>query len=63
METITRTGLDWSDKYPAVNTALRRLEVRHAYLDVPPPRVCDRCHNPRSSRYKILRARCRKSKE
>jgi bifunctional non-homologous end joining protein LigD len=30
---LTRTGLDWTDKYPAIVTALRKLPARQAYLD------------------------------
>jgi bifunctional non-homologous end joining protein LigD len=30
---LTRTGLDWSDKYPTTIAALERLPVRQAYLD------------------------------
>jgi DNA ligase D-like protein (predicted ligase) len=30
---LTRTGLDWTDKYPAIARALRRLPVKQAYLD------------------------------
>src|SRR4051812_29726294 len=30
---LTRTGLDWTDSYPAIVTALRKLPVRQAYLD------------------------------
>jgi bifunctional non-homologous end joining protein LigD len=30
---LTRTGLDWTDKYPAIAGALRRLPVKNAYLD------------------------------
>jgi bifunctional non-homologous end joining protein LigD len=30
---LTRTGLDWTDKYPAVVAALSHLPVRAAYLD------------------------------
>ena len=30
---LTRTGLDWTDKYPAIAGALRRLRVKNAYLD------------------------------
>ncbi|HEY7386579.1 MAG TPA: non-homologous end-joining DNA ligase [Beijerinckiaceae bacterium] len=30
---LTRTGLDWTDKYPAIAGALGALPVRQAYLD------------------------------
>ncbi|HYI06815.1 MAG TPA: hypothetical protein VD858_18115 [Reyranella sp.] len=30
---LTRTGLDWTDKYPAIANALSALPVRQAYLD------------------------------
>ncbi len=30
---LTRTGLDWTGKYPAIVSALRTLPVRQAYLD------------------------------
>jgi bifunctional non-homologous end joining protein LigD len=30
---LTRTGLDWTDKYPAIANALPTLPVRQAYLD------------------------------
>jgi bifunctional non-homologous end joining protein LigD len=30
---LTRTGLDWTGKYPAITEALRTLSVRQAYLD------------------------------
>src|SRR3978361_913461 len=30
---LTRTGLDWTAKYPAVAAALSRLNCRQAYLD------------------------------
>jgi DNA ligase D-like protein (predicted ligase) len=30
---LTRTGLDWADKYPAIVKALRALPVSQAYLD------------------------------
>jgi len=30
---LTRTGLDWTDKYPAVVAALSHLPVKAAYLD------------------------------
>jgi bifunctional non-homologous end joining protein LigD len=30
---LTRTGLDWTDKYPAGVDALRALPVTQAYLD------------------------------
>ncbi len=30
---LTRTGLDWTGKYPAIAAALRTLPTRQAYLD------------------------------
>ena len=30
---LTRTGLDWTDKYPSVIAALANLNVKTAYLD------------------------------
>jgi ATP-dependent DNA ligase len=33
VQLLTRTGLDWSDKYPSVVAALANLEVKTAYLD------------------------------
>ena len=30
---LTRTGLDWTHKYPAIAQALSALDVRQAYLD------------------------------
>src|SRR3712207_9198602 len=30
---LTRTGLDWTDKYPAIANALVALPVMQAYLD------------------------------
>jgi DNA ligase D-like protein (predicted ligase) len=30
---LTRTGLDWTEKYPTIAAALRTLSVRQAYLD------------------------------
>jgi DNA ligase D-like protein (predicted ligase) len=33
VQLLTRTGLDWSDKYPNVVAALARLRVKTAYLD------------------------------
>jgi bifunctional non-homologous end joining protein LigD len=30
---LTRTGLDWTPKYPAIATALSSLGARQAYLD------------------------------
>jgi bifunctional non-homologous end joining protein LigD len=30
---LTRTGLDWTDKYPAIADALAELPVKSAYLD------------------------------
>jgi hypothetical protein len=31
---LTRTGLDWSDKYPSVVAALAKVRAKAAYLDV-----------------------------
>jgi bifunctional non-homologous end joining protein LigD len=33
VQLLTRTGLDWSDKYPGVVAALAKLRVISAYLD------------------------------
>jgi ATP-dependent DNA ligase len=33
VQLLTRTGLDWSDKYPSVVDALAKLPVEAAYLD------------------------------
>ena len=30
---LTRTGLDWTDKYPSVIAALSNLNVKTAYID------------------------------
>ena len=30
---LTRTGLDWAHKYPAIAKAVASLDVRQAYLD------------------------------
>jgi ATP-dependent DNA ligase len=30
---LTRTGLDWSDKYPSVIAALANVKAKTAYLD------------------------------
>src|SRR5580692_5518446 len=30
---LTRTGLDWTDKYPSIIAALSQLKVKTAYLD------------------------------
>ncbi len=30
---LTRTGLDWTHKYPAIAKAVAELDARHAYLD------------------------------
>ena len=30
---LTRTGLDWTSKYPAIAKALAELPTRSAYLD------------------------------
>ena len=30
---LTRTGLDWTDKYPSVVTALEKVQAKTAYLD------------------------------
>jgi bifunctional non-homologous end joining protein LigD len=33
VQLLTRTGLDWTDKYPSVIAALANLNVKTAYLD------------------------------
>jgi DNA ligase D-like protein (predicted ligase) len=33
VQLLTRTGLDWSDKYPSVTAALTNLKVKTAYTD------------------------------
>jgi bifunctional non-homologous end joining protein LigD len=33
VQLLTRTGLDWTDKYPSAIAALVNLNVRTAYLD------------------------------
>src|ERR1700722_20504903 len=33
VQLLTRTGLDWTDKYPSAIAALLKLNVRIAYLD------------------------------
>jgi ATP-dependent DNA ligase len=33
VQLLTRTGLDWTDKYPSAMEALRSLNVKTAYLD------------------------------
>jgi ATP-dependent DNA ligase len=33
VQLLTRTGLDWSDKYPSVVEALAKVEGKTAYLD------------------------------
>ena len=30
---LTRTGLDWSDKYPSLVAALTNVKAKTAYLD------------------------------
>jgi bifunctional non-homologous end joining protein LigD len=30
---LTRTGLDWTHKYPAIAEAVSSLDARQAYLD------------------------------
>jgi len=30
---LTRTGLDWTPKYPAIAAAVAKLPARQAYLD------------------------------
>jgi bifunctional non-homologous end joining protein LigD len=30
---LTRTGLDWTNKYPAIAKAMAALDARQAYLD------------------------------
>ena len=33
IQLLTRTGLDWSDKYPSVVAALAKVNAKTAYLD------------------------------
>jgi ATP-dependent DNA ligase len=33
VQLLTRSGLDWTDKYPSTAAALTKLKVRSAYLD------------------------------
>ena len=33
VQLLTRTGLDWTDKYPSVIAALAKLNVKTAYID------------------------------
>ena len=33
VQLLTRSGLDWTDKYPATAAALAKLRVKSAYLD------------------------------
>ena len=33
VQLLTRTGLDWSEKYPSVTAALANLNVKNAYID------------------------------
>ena len=33
MKLLTRTGLDWTHKYPAIAEAVSSLDARQAYLD------------------------------
>ena len=33
VQLLTRTGLDWTDKYPIAIAALANLNVKTAYLD------------------------------
>jgi len=33
VQLLTRTGIDWSDKYPGVIAALAKVPVKSAYLD------------------------------
>jgi bifunctional non-homologous end joining protein LigD len=33
VQLLTRTGLDWSDKYPSVVEALAKVRAKTAYLD------------------------------
>jgi len=36
---LTRTGLDWTSKCPAIAAAVASLSARQAYLDLRPHRV------------------------
>jgi ATP-dependent DNA ligase len=36
VQLLTRSGLDWTDKYPSTAAALAKLKVRSAYLDGEP---------------------------
>ena len=33
VQLLTRSGLDWTDKYPSTAAALAKVKVRSAYLD------------------------------
>ena len=33
VQLLTRSGLDWTDKYPSIAAALAKLKVRSTYLD------------------------------
>jgi hypothetical protein len=33
VQLLTRTGLDWTTKYPAAVAALKKLKVKSAYID------------------------------
>ena len=33
VQLLTRTGLDWTDKYPSAVTALANLNIKTAYID------------------------------
>jgi ATP-dependent DNA ligase len=33
VQLLTRTGLDWTDKYPSATAALANLNIKTAYLD------------------------------
>jgi ATP-dependent DNA ligase len=33
VQLLTRSGVDWTDKYPSTAAALTKLKVRSAYLD------------------------------
>ena len=33
VQLLTRTGLDWTDKYPSATAALANLNVKSAYID------------------------------